>query len=47
MVATVGLPVLFSLYMYNYCGKYKLPYTLVIADETRKKMGKKNKKKKK
>jgi hypothetical protein len=46
MVGTIGLPVLFSLYLYNYNENYILPYKLVIPDESRKKMGKKNKKKK-
>ena len=45
-VATIGLPVLFSLYLYNY-KEYKFPFKLVIGDDTRKKMGKKQKKNKK
>jgi hypothetical protein len=46
-VATIGLPILFSLYLYNYKGTYKFPFKLVIGDDTRKKMGKKQKKNKK
>lgn len=45
-VATIGLPILFSLYLYNY-KDYKFPFKLVIGDDTRKKMGKKQKKNKK
>lgn len=45
LVVTIGLPVLFSLYLYNYKDKYKLPYRVMITDESRKKMGKKKKKK--
>lgn len=44
LVVTIGLPVLFSLYLYNYKDKYKLPYRVMITDEARKKMGKKKKK---
>lgn len=47
MVVTIGLPILFSLYFYNYQDKYKLPFTLTIPDESRRKMGKKSKKNKK
>ena len=46
LVATIGLPVLFSMYLYNYKGKYRLPFKLVISEESRKKMGKKKKVKK-
>ena len=46
-VATIGLPILFSLFLYNYKGTYKFPFKVVIGDEVRKKMGKKNKKNKK
>ncbi len=46
-VATIGLPVLFSLYLYNYKGIYEFPFKLLIGDDTRKKMGKKQKKNKK
>lgn len=45
LVATIGLPVLFSMYLYNYKDKYKLPFKIVISDEVRKKMGKKKKNK--
>ena len=47
LVVTIGLPILFSLYLYNYKDKYKLPYRVMITDEARKKMGKKKKNKKK
>lgn len=47
MVVTIGLPILFSLYLYNYQNKYKLPFMLAIPDDTRRKMGKKQKKNKK
>jgi hypothetical protein len=46
MVVTIGLPILFSLYFYNYQDNYKLPFTLMIPDESRRKMGKKKKIKK-
>lgn len=46
MVVTIGLPILFSLYFYNYQDSYKLPFTLMIPDESRRKMGKKKKIKK-
>lgn len=45
LVATIGLPVLFSMYLYNYKNKYELPFKIVMSDETRKKMGKKKKNK--
>ncbi len=45
LVATIGLPVLFSMYIYNYKYKYRLPFKLVISEESRKKMGKKKKNK--
>lgn len=45
LVVTVGLPVLFSLYLYNYKNNYKLPFELTIPDTTRRKMAKKKKKK--
>ena len=44
MVATVGLPVLFSLYLYNQNVDRNLPFRLVIPNESRRKMGKKKKK---
>ncbi len=44
MVATIGLPVLFSMYLYNYKNKYNLPFRLNISEESRKKNGKKEKK---
>lgn len=47
LVATIGLPILFSRYLYNYKDKYSFKFKLVISDETRKKMGKKKKNKKK
>jgi hypothetical protein len=46
-VATLGLPILFSLFLYNYKNVYKFPFKLVIGDDSRKKMGKKQKKNKK
>lgn len=45
MVATIGLPVLFTMYLYNYKNKYSLPFKLNISEESRKKMGKKKKNK--
>lgn len=45
--ATIGLPILFSLFLYNYKNVYKFPFKLVIGDDARKKMGKKQKKNKK
>lgn len=45
MVATIGLPVLFSMYLYNYKDKYNLPFRLNISEESRKKMGKKKRNK--
>jgi hypothetical protein len=45
LVATIGLPVLFSMYLYNYKGNYELPFKLLISEENRKKMGKKKRKK--
>lgn len=45
LVATIGVPLFFSRFLYNYSGIKPLPYKLVIADNTRKKMGKKKKKK--
>lgn len=47
LVATIGLPILFSMYLYNYKNIYNLPFKLVMSEETRKKMGKKKKVKKK
>ena len=44
LVATIGVPLLFTYYLYKYNKKYTLPFTLSINDETRKKMGKKKKK---
>jgi hypothetical protein len=44
LVATIGLPVLFSMYIYNYKNKYDLPFKLTISEDSRKKMGKKKKK---
>lgn len=46
LVATIGLPILFSMYLYNYKNKYSLPFKLLISEESRKKMGKKKKQKK-
>jgi hypothetical protein len=46
MVGTVGLPLLFSMYLYKNVER-KLPFRITIPDESRKKMGKKQKKKKK
>jgi hypothetical protein len=43
LVVTIGLPVFFSLYLYNYNNSYTLPFKLTIPDDTRKKMGKKKK----
>lgn len=45
MVVTIGLPILFSLYLYNYKNKYRLPFELSIPDESRRKMARKGKKK--
>jgi hypothetical protein len=47
MIGTIGLPVLFSLYLYQYTRDHKLPFNIFIPDESRKKMGKKKKVKKK
>lgn len=47
LVGTIGLPILFSMYLYNYKDKYHLPFILSISDESRKKMGKKGKRVKK
>lgn len=46
LVATIGLPILFSMYLYNYKNSYSLPFKLIMSEETRKKMGKKKKVKK-
>lgn len=46
LVATIGLPVPFTPFLYNYNNKHKLPFTLYIPDAARRKMGKKKKKKK-
>ena len=43
MIGTIGLPVLFSLYLYQYTRDHKLPFNIFIPDESRKKMGKKKK----
>ena len=45
MEETIGLPILFSLYLYNYKNKYRLPFELSIPDESRRKMARKGKKK--
>jgi uncharacterized membrane protein len=47
LVATVGLPILFSMYIYNHKNVFSLPFKIVISEEVRKKMGKKKKKNKK
>lgn len=47
MVATIGVPVLFSMYLYNLKDYKDIHYKLNITDESRKKMGKKSKKIKK
>lgn len=44
LAVTIGLPILFSLYLYNYKNLYKLSYALIIPEESRRKMGKKGKK---
>ena len=45
LVITIGLPLLFSRYMYTRKPDRELPFTLSIPDETRRKMGKKKRKK--
>jgi hypothetical protein len=45
LVATVGLPILFSMYIYNHKSVFSLPFKIMISEESRKKMGKKKKKK--
>jgi hypothetical protein len=42
-IGTIGVPLLFSKYLYDTKKKQKLPYILQIPDEARKKMGKKKK----
>lgn len=46
LVATIGLPILFTRYLYNYKNKHSFSFNLTISDDTRKKMGKKKKVKK-
>ena len=46
-VATIGLPILFSFYLYNNVIDKQVPYKLTIPDDSRRKMGKKTKKNKK
>ena len=45
LVITIGLPLLFSKYLYTQKPDRVLPFKLVIPDESRRKMGKKKKKK--
>jgi hypothetical protein len=45
LVITIGLPLLFSKYLYTQKPDRILPFKLVIPDESRRKMGKKKKKK--
>ena len=47
MVATIGVPLFFSLYLYEKKDSKKLHYRLTLTDESRKKMAKKSKKIKK
>jgi uncharacterized membrane protein len=47
LVATIGLPLLFTKYFYNNIIDKKVPFKLVIPDDSRRKMGKKKKKIKK
>lgn len=47
MVGTIGLPVFFTRYLYLKSKEFRLPFILSIPDESRKKMGKKKKVKKK
>ena len=47
LVITIGLPLLFSRYLYIKKPDRELPIKLIIPDESRRKMGKKKKKKKK
>ncbi len=47
MVATIGVPLFFSLYLYNLKDNKNLHYTLTLTDDSRKKMGKKTKRVKK
>ncbi len=46
-IATIGAPILFTRYLYNYKIKRPLQFNLVITDESRKQMAKKSKKVKK
>ena len=46
-VATIGLPILFTNYLYNNIIDKEVPFKLSIPDDSRRKMGKKNKKNKK
>ena len=45
LVVTIGLPVLFSRYLYTLKPDRELPFILMIPDESRRKMGKKKRKK--
>ena len=47
LVGTIGLPVFFTRYLYNFRNLYSLFFSIQIVEESRKKMGKKIKKKKK
>ena len=47
LVATIGLPIFFTRFLYNFKNNCKFAFNLQIAEETRKKMGKKQKKNKK
>lgn len=47
LVATIGLPVFFTRYLYGFKNLPRVPYSISIPDDSRKKMGKKNKKNKK
>ena len=47
LVGTIGLPVFFSRFIYNTKKTNILPFKFLMADDVRKKMGKKKKKKKK
>ncbi len=45
MLATIGVPVLFSMYIYGLKNYRELHYKISLTDDSRKKMGKKSKKK--
>ena len=44
LVANIGLPIFFNRFLYNFKNNCKFAFNLQIAEETRKKMGKKKKK---